>query len=117
MNKLKKYRRGKRIYTRIDKQTKQVTVLNTKKAVKGREGNRRRGKAFPEADDRNVEARVSDLSGISFNAEEFVLDFYRSGRGRAKLCSRVIISPVHAKRLGGTLSAAIAGEIKKRSGR
>lgn len=104
MKKLKRYRKGKRIYTNLDKQTRQVTVLSRKKAKKkGRE-------AKISISSGGIEARMSDLSRVSASADEFVIDFYNSGRrqsGKTRLCARVITSPKSVKRLAKALSDSI----------
>ncbi|HOX21910.1 MAG TPA: DUF3467 domain-containing protein [Elusimicrobiales bacterium] len=53
-----------------------------------------------EMDDATAQGIYSNLAGIAHNEAEFVLDFLflQPGQPKARLRSRIIASPVHAKR-------------------
>jgi len=64
-----------------------------------------------ELDEQVAEGIYSNLVMIAHSAEEFILDFIRvvPGVAKAKVKTRIIISPSHAKRL----LAALADNIKR----
>ena len=59
-----------------------------------------------ELDEQVAEGIYSNLVMIAHSAEEFILDFIRvvPGVSKAKVKTRIIISPSHAKRLLGALA-------------
>lgn len=108
MKKIKRYRKGKRIYTNWDKLTKQVTVFPKGTSVE------KPPSADISIDPETAGEKTSNLARISHNKEEFVIDFFQRQGNRAKLCSRIIVSPPHVKRLYMALSENIKIYEKKR---
>jgi hypothetical protein len=98
MKKIKRYRKGKRIYTNWGKLTKQVTVFSKREPVE------KMSSADISIDPGTVEEKTSNLARISHNKEEFVIDFFQRQGNRAKLSSRIITAPPHVKRLYRALS-------------
>lgn len=62
-----------------------------------------------ELDEETAEGTYSNLVMISHSPEEFILDFIRvvPGVQKAKVKSRIIVTPQHAKRLLGALEENI----------
>lgn len=91
MGEIKRYRSGKRIYTKWDKSTKEVKVFSKKQ----KETEKQQNINLPE-DEINV--NVSNMFAIGYNHGEFFLDFFNLTGDKAKLRSRIIMSPLNMKR-------------------
>ncbi|MFI3320780.1 MAG: DUF3467 domain-containing protein [Rikenellaceae bacterium] len=63
-----------------------------------------------EIEDRTAEGRYANLAVISHSSSEFIVDFaaHLPGLAKAKVHSRIILTPEHAKRLLYSLQENIA---------
>lgn len=71
--------------------------------------NPQKGELNIELDEHTAEGTYSNLVMITHSPEEFILDFIRMMPGvqKAKVKSRIVITPQHAKRLLGALAENI----------
>ncbi|MBL7885783.1 MAG: DUF3467 domain-containing protein [Flavobacterium sp.] len=85
------------------------------------DSNQQQGQINIELDEKTAEGVYSNLAIINHSQSEFVLDFVTimPGVPKAKVKSRIILTPQHAKRLLGALKEnihrfeAVHGEIKE----
>lgn len=110
MEKFKKYKHGRRVYTQLDKQTKQITVFS-KKHQEQESG--KPVKAEIDFEQAMAETRFADSFAVGYSSEEFYMDFFKTRGGKSALVSRVIISPKVIKRFYQELSGVIANEVKQ----
>ncbi|OGS28004.1 MAG: hypothetical protein A2297_00920 [Elusimicrobia bacterium RIFOXYB2_FULL_48_7] len=104
MEKFKKYKHGRRIYTQLDKQTKQITVLSKKH----REPEAPASLKLTGIDQETIPAaKFADSFAVGHNREEFYIDCFKSTGEKKTLVSRVILSPKVIKKLQKELSKVI----------
>lgn len=101
---VKKYRKGKHTYTDWGKGVKEVKKLNENKDQK---------QIQIKLDEETAMGKYANLGFIAHSPEEFTLDFIYMppgppGTTQAKVVSRIITSPGHAKRLMMALGENIA---------
>lgn len=122
MTEIRKYQRGKHVYTRWGGQVKEVKTVPEQ--AKGTTASSK--DTVVNVDDKNVPNTYSNASTVHHNETEFVLDFYyqhplqKTGANlKTVLASRIISSPVHTKRLVKVLNKLVKeheekfGEIKE----
>jgi len=63
--------------------------------------------------DRDLKGAYSNLMQVFNNKEEFVLDFFMVSPPQGILCSRIVMSPGHAKRIASVLINSIERYEKK----
>lgn len=95
----KRYQKRKRIYTRWDKQTEEVRIVKSKDTI-------RPSRRFTDEiagltrEEKDVISNYAQDLFIHFREGEFILDFLSSvGENKMKLVSRVLLSPLLAKKL------------------
>lgn len=101
---MKKYRKGKHEYKILGKGVKEVRKVSENIKQKQIQIN---------IDEETAMGKYANVGMITHNAEEFIFDFAfippgPGGQNQAKLRSRVIISPGHAKRFLSALSDNIS---------
>ncbi|MFH1282848.1 MAG: DUF3467 domain-containing protein [bacterium] len=96
MVKPERYKKGKHIYTKWDKHSREVRVVNEKHTEVPKE----QTQLNVEIDDALAQGVYCNLAAITHNDNEFVFDFlFVQPQGKkARVRSRVITSPQHAKR-------------------
>jgi hypothetical protein len=102
MSDIKKYKSGKRTYTKIGGNTEQVTVAGKKKEP----DTEQQPVGQPVTKDIKVDIDQTLLSGkfangfmVSHTQDEFIIDFVNTANDKSKVESRVILTPRTAKRL------------------
>ncbi len=106
----RKYRKGKHTYTDWGGGVKEVKKVSQKEPEKK--------KLQVKIDEETAMGRFANLGFISHSPEEFVIDFmFRPpGADQAKVISRILTSPGHAKRLHMALGENIE-KYEKRHGK
>jgi hypothetical protein len=95
-----RFKKGKRVHTRWDKNTEQVTILREKAKTVAPE---QKIKVEVPADCEN--GKVANLSLVQHTSDEFVLDFgiVPPGRRAARIVARVVMAPSQVKKLAALL--------------
>ena len=89
------FKKGKHVYTKWDKNFKEVRVVNENNAAVPNEP-----KLNVELDDVVAQGMYSNLASITHNENEFIFDFIfvQPQVPKARVRARIIVSPAHAKR-------------------
>lgn len=105
----KKFRKGKHTYIEWGKGVKEVKKVN--ESIQRKE-------LKIKLDDQIATGHYANMAFIAHTAEEFVIDFILQspGQNQAKVVSRIITSPGHAKRLQMALNENIV-RYEKRYGK
>ena len=95
MTKPKKFSKGSHVYTNWGKGVKEVKKMTEKTMPAGQE------KLKINIDENTQKGVYANMASITHTPEEFIVDFILRAPGveQAKVVSRVITSPSHAKRL------------------
>ena len=108
MSKIKKYRGKSRIYTKYGGTAEQVTVLSKKDREREKEARETRAASSEvEVPEEIAPGKIADSFGVSFREGEFVIDFFKTEKGKLKLHTRIITAPAHLKRFAGILKKAL----------
>jgi hypothetical protein len=104
MTKPERFRKGKHIYTKWDKYTKEVRVMAEKEVPQPAEP-----QLNIEIDDVTAQGVYANLASITNNDNEFIFDFIfvQPQAPKARVRSRVVTSPQHAKRFLNALAKNI----------
>ncbi len=104
MSEPKKFGKGKHIYTKWDKNIKEVKTMSDANLPKPVQ-------IQIELDDTTAQGSYSNLAFITHNDTEFVFDFVyvQPQQPKAKVRARIITNPAHAKKF----LQALADNIKK----
>lgn len=111
----KKYQSGKRVYTTWGKSAEQVTVISKKPASPAGRHTKDANTEKPAKEDATskpglVVGSPANLFMIHMSPDEVVIDFCHvllNDQLKAKVVSRVIMSPRHAKRFLKTLETSL----------
>ncbi len=107
---MKKFKKGKHIYTDLGKGVKRVNKIKEVEKV----NEERQQKQIPiKLDEETAMGKYANLCMVAHTPEEFTFDFIflapgPPGTTQAKVISRLIVSPGHAKRLQMALNENIA---------
>ncbi len=107
---MKKFKKGKHIYTDLGKGVKRVNKIKEVEKV----NEERQQKQIPiKLDEETAMGKYANLCMVAHTPEEFTFDFIflppgPPGATQAKVISRIIVSPGHAKRLQMALNENIA---------
>jgi len=94
MSGIKKYKSGKRTYTKFGGKAEQITV-----AGKPKQADVRNPELNVNIDENMLPGRYSDGFMINSSNEEFIIDFFKNTGSKQKVQSRVIISPANTMKL------------------
>ncbi len=111
MAELKRFKKGKHIYTKWGKDIKEV------KTMPETEEQKKTVQMQVELDDVTAQGVYANVAFITSNETEFVMDFIfaQPQQAKAKVRARVISSPVHTKKFLQALAAAV-GRYEKQFG-
>ena len=98
---MKKFKKGKHTYTELGKRSRRISRI---KEVKNMNEEKTSKQLSIKLDEETATGKYANLASIAHTNDEFTLDFIymppgHSGSNQAKVVSRVIVSPGHAKRL------------------
>lgn len=107
MTKPTRHQKKRRIYTHWDKRTTEVKIVPKTEQTKEEPTNK-----VPlqvEVDKKNSAGVYSNFAGVSFNIDNFIIDFVAlaSDKPKGKLVSRIISSPRRIKQILVTLENSI----------
>jgi hypothetical protein len=107
---VKKFKKGKHTYTDWGKGSRRITRV---KEVKKMEDEKNKNQLSIKLDDEVATGKYSNLASITHTNDEFTFDFIYMppgppGNSQAKVISRIITSPGHAKRLQMALNDNIS---------